>query len=315
MRIPAEAAARTVVGTVAVSLDSAPVGHVKFKLAIEDGAAAAPNEPQGEDAHQYKFAFISYASKDREEVLRRVQVLAIVGIEYFQDILSIKPGDRWSRRLEVRHRPVRPLPAFLVDARGSEAVRMGTQRGRLRPGAPGGHRHAAARDTTGDPRGPADGGALGEPEHLHFNDRLLYFMAPPRPDETTRQIQPAANPDSVATCPNCGHLTSSDPDFCEGCGTYLRWEITPDAKSSSVFERFKALSPEVVEAVQSPLVTSRENAWPVLSDIVHGHHPGKERRAAHELLVLLAEDDDSRSVRTAAAAALSGARLDVPGAD
>ena len=82
-----------------------------------------------------------------------------------------------------------------------------------------------------------------------------------------------------------------------------------------MFERFKALSPEVVEAVQSPLVTSRENAVAVLSDIVHGHHPGKERRAAHELLVLLAEDDDSRSVRTAAAAALSGARLDVPGAD
>ena len=54
----------------------------------------AAERAAGEDARRYHFAFISYASKDRDEVLRRVQLLASVGIDYFQDLLSLEPGDR-----------------------------------------------------------------------------------------------------------------------------------------------------------------------------------------------------------------------------
>jgi hypothetical protein len=50
-------------------------------------------------AKRYENAFISYASKDRSEVLRRVQMLSVTRIKYFQDILNLEPGDRWEREL------------------------------------------------------------------------------------------------------------------------------------------------------------------------------------------------------------------------
>ena len=37
-----------------------------------------------------------------KEVLRRVQMLSMVGITYFQDLLSLDPGDRWAQQL-YRH--------------------------------------------------------------------------------------------------------------------------------------------------------------------------------------------------------------------
>jgi TIR domain len=40
-----------------------------------------------------------YASKDREEVLKRVQMLEILRTKFFQDILSLDPGDRWEKKL------------------------------------------------------------------------------------------------------------------------------------------------------------------------------------------------------------------------
>ena len=166
----------TVIGTVSVSVDSAPVGHIKFKLAIEPSAAAAPSEPQGEDAHRYRFAFISHSSKDRAEVLRRVQLLSAVGIRYFQDVLSLDPGDRWSQRIELG---IDECDLFLLfwssDAKDSQWVRREVQ-------------HALARKAGDDLSPPEirpviiEGPPIVEPwqelAHLHFNDRLLYLLRP-----------------------------------------------------------------------------------------------------------------------------------------
>ena len=57
-------------------------------------------EPQGVEARRYRFAFVSYASQDRREVLRRVQMLPVAGIQYFQDLFDLEPGEVWSTRLE-----------------------------------------------------------------------------------------------------------------------------------------------------------------------------------------------------------------------
>jgi hypothetical protein len=46
----------------------------------------------------YKSAFVSYASKDRLEVLRRTQALR-AAIEVRQDILDLDPGARWDAAL------------------------------------------------------------------------------------------------------------------------------------------------------------------------------------------------------------------------
>jgi hypothetical protein len=85
-----------VIATLSISLDSAPLGHVKFKTTVDSpsaaslmSAAGAEPAPQGELARRYQAAFISYASKDRDKVLERVQMLPLVGVRYFQDLLNL----------------------------------------------------------------------------------------------------------------------------------------------------------------------------------------------------------------------------------
>jgi caspase domain-containing protein len=78
------------------------------------------------------------------------------------------------------------------------------------------------------------------------------------------------------------------------------------AKSNAVLDPFRVLPHELTGAVQSPLAHVRESAVTVLSGIMSGYHPAKERRAANSLLELLAQDD-SRKVSMAAEAALSDA--------
>ena len=102
--VPPDLIQNTVVGTVTVSQNSIPIGHLKFKLSITPSGSCTSKEskPVGEAAHFYKKAFVSYSSKDRKEVLKRVQGLTVTGIEVFQDVLNLEPGDRWEKEL-YRH--------------------------------------------------------------------------------------------------------------------------------------------------------------------------------------------------------------------
>jgi hypothetical protein len=206
VRVPSSARPGTIIGVLAVSVDSAPCGYVKFKLAIESGAALQPSEPQGERAGRYTAAFISYATKDRDEVLKRVQVLSEVGVKYFQDVLSLEPGDRWVKRIELG---IDECDLFLLfwsnEAKDSEWVRREV-------------RYALARQA-GDELAPPDirpvileGPPIVTPwaelEHLHFNDRLLYFMS--------RRLEAP-----MRTCGTCGQQNSIDAQFCPRCGGFL----------------------------------------------------------------------------------------------
>jgi hypothetical protein len=178
VHVPPDTATRTVIGTVEVSLDGAPVGHVKFKLSVEADARSAPSEPQGEQARRYTAAFISYASEDRDKVLARVQMLSLQGIRYFQDVLSLEPGDRWMKKIELG---IDECDVFLLfwstEAKRSKWVREEV-------------RYALARKSDDELSPPeirpviVEGPPIVEPweelAHLHFNDRLLYFMSPPR---------------------------------------------------------------------------------------------------------------------------------------
>jgi hypothetical protein len=53
----------------------------------------------GDSARRYQYAFLSYASADRVEVLKRAQALKAIRIGFFQDLLHLEPGERWQRRL------------------------------------------------------------------------------------------------------------------------------------------------------------------------------------------------------------------------
>jgi hypothetical protein len=174
-------ASGTVIATLSISLESAPLGHVKFKTTVESpsgaslmSASAAEPGPQGELARRYQAAFISYASKDRDKVLQRVRMLPLIGVSYFQDLLNLEPGDRWLRRLELGIDECDLLLLFW----SSEAKSSGWVRQEVR--------HALQR-RSGDDLAPPEikpviieGPPVVEPweelAHLHFNDRVLYFM-------------------------------------------------------------------------------------------------------------------------------------------
>ena len=48
---------------------------------------------------EYENVFLSYASSDRVEVLKHYQLLKRLGLNVFQDVLELDPGERWEKAL------------------------------------------------------------------------------------------------------------------------------------------------------------------------------------------------------------------------
>jgi hypothetical protein len=173
--VPATPRSGGVFGTVHVSVSGVPAGHVTFKLDVSDRAPVAELAPVGEVARRYTAAFVSYAAADRDEVLRRVQMLPALGIKYFQDIFSLQPGDRWERRIECG---LDECDLFLLfwssAARDSEWVRREVTHALRR-------RDLADADPEIRPvirEGPPVPEPWDELRHLHFNDHVLYVLRP-----------------------------------------------------------------------------------------------------------------------------------------
>jgi len=97
--IPAGTSGQSFFPVVRVSVDGKLVGPIKFRLSSDATASRPVSEPLGDHAGPYKYAFVSYATKDRKEVLKRLQMLEVMKTKFFQDILSIEAGDRWKKKL------------------------------------------------------------------------------------------------------------------------------------------------------------------------------------------------------------------------
>jgi hypothetical protein len=175
--VPSNLTQKTIIGTLTVSQNSIPIGHLKFKLSIIPAASSNSIEPKlvGEAAHLYRKAFVSYSSKDRKEVLKRVQGLAVTGIEVFQDVLNLEPGDRWEKEL---YRHIDECDLFLLfwstAAKESPWVLKEALYALERQG----------KDGLNPPEiipviieGPPLVSPPDELQHLHFNDKLLYLIA------------------------------------------------------------------------------------------------------------------------------------------
>ncbi len=78
-----------------------PVGELMFDLNVRERCDPADRkpQPQGKSSRRYRHAFLSYASADRVEVLRHAHLLNVLRTKFFQDLLSLEPGERWQRRL------------------------------------------------------------------------------------------------------------------------------------------------------------------------------------------------------------------------
>jgi hypothetical protein len=84
---------------VRVSVDGILIGRIRFRISSDAEAASSQATPLGDHARRYEKAFVSYATIDRKEVLKRVQMLQILETEFFLDLLSLDPGDRWQKKL------------------------------------------------------------------------------------------------------------------------------------------------------------------------------------------------------------------------
>jgi len=173
--VPAGAGERAT-GSVRFAIAGVPAGTMRFQVDI--GAGGEPAQaPALCEAHavRYRRAFASYASKDRAEVLRRVQAFKIAGISVFQDVLDLAPGQRWEREL---YRHIDDCDVFLLfwsDA-ASRSVWVGKEID-----------YALQRKGGSDARPPAiqpvpiEGPPIVPPpaslQNLHFNDALLAHIA------------------------------------------------------------------------------------------------------------------------------------------
>jgi hypothetical protein len=179
--VPEDCKPKNIIGTVTVSESSIPVGHLRFKFKItgaqsSEVEAEAPGlepAPAG-NLTRYQQAFISYASKDRQEVLKRVQMLNVAKIKFFQDLLTLEPGDQWEKLL---YEYIDKSDVFFLfwskAASESEWVKKEVEYAIKR---------RADKDLP-DPEiipviieGPPAARPPVELSSIHFNDKLIYFI-------------------------------------------------------------------------------------------------------------------------------------------
>ena len=181
--VPEDCKPRNIIGTVTVSEASVPIGHLRFKFKITDvqsgpDAADVPGlepVPAG-NLTRYQQAFISYASKDRQEVLKRVQMLNVAKIKFFQDLLTLEPGDQWEKLL---YEYIDKSDVFFLfwskAASESKWVKREVEYAIKR----------RANKDEPDPEiipviieGPPPASPPVELSSIHFNDKLIYFINP-----------------------------------------------------------------------------------------------------------------------------------------
>ena len=173
---PEDAAGRTIHPRILVLVDSVPVGSLTFALKITAKAVSkAEPELRGDRARRYAYAFLSYASPDRAEVIKRAQGLRAGGTSFFNDLLSLEPGERWEKRL---YEEIDRCDVFYLfwssQAKASEWVMKEIE-------------YALARRLTSenaDPdiipviiEGPPPPSPPESLKDIHFNDSLLYVLA------------------------------------------------------------------------------------------------------------------------------------------
>lgn len=166
-----------VIGTVRISCNQIPVGHIKFKLTVV-GEEQEYRDPMPVGlACTYRKAFVSYAWQDRPEVLKRVQMLSVLRIKLFQDILSLKPGVHWEKQI---YRSIEESDLFLLfwssAAKNSEWV---LKEIRYALKIKGGDDLLPPEIIPIPIEGPPPVPPPKELAHLHFNDYILYLIASP----------------------------------------------------------------------------------------------------------------------------------------
>ncbi len=180
--VPAGSERRTFHLKARLFVGGAPVGTLKFALPVGD--TAGDTDIVEPEVAPYRYAFLSYASEDRAEVLKRAHALKAARVGFFQDLLSLEPGERWEKRLYVE---IDKCDVFLLfwssHAAKSDWV--------LREA-----KYALARRKPLEDRpeivpmileGPPVPHAPEALSAIHFNDSMRYIMAAVEAHESARR--------------------------------------------------------------------------------------------------------------------------------
>ena len=174
--IPLDCPTGNLAGKVTISQNTVPIGRISFLLQVVPAGTPIPAATEPEtSAFAYRFTFLSYASEDRDKVLARVQMLDQMGIRYFQDLLSLDPGQRWEKEL---YRNIDKCDLFLL---------FWSNAAKCSPWVMREVNYALDRQQGNDDAPPEikpviiEGPPLVAPperlQHLHFNDKLIYLMS------------------------------------------------------------------------------------------------------------------------------------------
>lgn len=87
----------TVIAVCRFSIDGLRIAQIPFELSL-----FADNAAPFKTTKPIENAFASYASKDRQEVLARVQGIEKLGVRVFMDVRDLKAGDQYPRHLLAR---------------------------------------------------------------------------------------------------------------------------------------------------------------------------------------------------------------------
>jgi hypothetical protein len=164
-----------VIATVIIAAESVPIGHLSFTLnVVGPTAEPAKEETLKVKVKAYKQVFISYASPDRPEVLKRVQILKIFKISFFQDLLSLDPGDQFEKEI---FESIDKCDAFLLfwskAASESQWVEKEVLRAIKRKH---GEWDAPPEIIPVIIEGPPPAKPPSSLSSIHFNDQLIYFI-------------------------------------------------------------------------------------------------------------------------------------------
>ncbi len=154
---------------------STPVGKSIFKIGVEEKDKIKTNNQNSHKVKKFKTAFISYSSSDRTEVLKRVQMLPHFNVDFFQDVISLTPGERWEKEL---YKNIDNCDVFFLfwsqSAKDSKWVAKEIE-------------YAINLAKNSEDKIPVihpiplEGPPVISPPpelgHLHFNDGILYFIA------------------------------------------------------------------------------------------------------------------------------------------
>jgi RNA polymerase sigma-70 factor (ECF subfamily) len=86
---------------VRVDVGETPIGSIRFSIKLDRTSRSRTyaTEPRGDSARRYERAFLSHAHDDAADVLKIAQAFQAAGIEFFHDIVSLRAGSEWQKRL------------------------------------------------------------------------------------------------------------------------------------------------------------------------------------------------------------------------